>query len=404
MRCVRKITEELWWVGVDDRRTTLFENIHPIPNGVSYNSYLLLDEKTVLFDCVDWSAAPQLVENVEALLAGRELDYIVLHHLEPDHGAGLWAVLQKWPHARIISSLAAQRFMDQFGFAPIPGERIAAKEGERFSFGKHAITFYAAPMVHWPDVMVSFEETDGILFSADAFGAFGALNGKLFNDEMDFPGQWLPEARRYYTNIVGKYGPQVQALLAKAASLGDKLKMICPLHGPVWRSDLAWFIGKYDKWSRYASEDREVLLVYGSMYGGTEQAAQALAIALTERGVGVSMYDVSTAPVSRLIAESFRCSHILLSSVTYNMDFYPPMRDYLEDMKALGLKSRTFAIMENGTWNPAAGKLIGRFVTEELETCSLLEPKVTMRSTLKGDQAGELEALAEVISCSVKEI
>lgn len=403
MRCVRKITEELWWVGADDRRTALFENVHPIPQGVSYNSYLLLDEKTVLFDCVDWSAAPQLVENVESLLCGRELDYIVLHHLEPDHGAGLWAVLQKWPHARIISSLAAQRFMDQFGFAPISGERLVAKEGERFSFGKHAITFYAAPMVHWPDVMVSFEETDGILFSADAFGTFGALNGKLFNDEMDFPGKWLDEARRYYTNIVGKYGPQVQALLGKAAALGAKLKIICPLHGPVWRSDLSWFIGKYDKWSRYEPEDRGVLLVYGSMYGGTEQAAQAIAIALTERGVDVSMYDVSTTPVSRLVAESFRRSHILLASVTYNMDFYPPMRDYLEDIKALGLRERTFAILENGTWNPAAGKLMGQFVTEELTGCALLEPKVTIRSTLKGDQAGELEALAEAVARSVRE-
>ncbi len=402
MQCVRRVAEDLWWVGADDRHTSLFENIHPIPQGVSYNSYLLLDEKTVLFDCVDWSAAPQLVENVESLLAGRELDYIVLHHLEPDHGAGLWAVLQKWPHARILSSLAAQRFMDQFGFAPIPGERIVAKEGERVSFGKHALTFYAAPMVHWPDVMVSFEEREGILFTADAFGTFGCLNGKLFNDEMDFPGKWLEEARRYYTNIVGKYGPQVQALLGKAAALGDKVKMLCPLHGPVWRKDLPWFMDKYDKWSRYEPEDREVLLVYGSMYGGTEQAAQAMAIALTERGVGVSMYDVSTTHVSRLIAESFRCSHILLASVTYNMDFYPPMRDYLEDMKALALKGRTFALMENGTWNPAAGKLIGQFVTQELESCALLEPKVTIKSTLPASQAEELEALADAIAQSVK--
>ena len=235
---VRKVTEELWWVGANDRHTTLFENIHPIPNGVSYNSYLLLDEKTVLFDCVDWSAAPQLVENVEHLLQGRKLDYIVLHHLEPDHGAGLWAVLQKWPEATVVSSLAAQKFMDQFGFAPVKGERMVAKEGETLSFGGHSITFYAAPMVHWPDVMVSYEEKEGILFSADAFGTFGALNGKLFNDELDFPHEWLPEARRYYTNIVGKYGPQVQALLAKAAALGEKLNMICPLHGPVWRSEL----------------------------------------------------------------------------------------------------------------------------------------------------------------------
>ena len=396
---VRKVTEELWWVGANDRHTTLFENIHPIPNGVSYNSYLLLDEKTVLFDCVDWSAAPQLVENVEHLLQGRKLDYIVLHHLEPDHGAGLWAVLQKWPEATVVSSLAAQKFMDQFGFAPVKGERMVAKEGETLSFGGHSITFYAAPMVHWPDVVVSYEEKEGILFSADAFGTFGALNGKLFNDEVDFAHDWLPDARRYYTNIVGKYGPKVQALLAKAAGLD--IKMICPLHGPVWRSDIGWFVDKYDKWSRYEPEDKGVLVVYGSMYGGTEQAAEVLCAALTQRGVANTLYDVSTTHVSQLIAESFRFSHIVIASVTYNMDFYPPVRDYLEDMKALNLKGRTFALMENGTWAPNAGKLMGEFVAGELGG-TVLEPKVTMRSTLAGSQAGELEALADAIAASVK--
>lgn len=402
MHCVRKVTNDLWWVGANDRRTALFENIHPIPGGVSYNSYLLLDEQTVLFDCVDWSAAPRLVENVEYLLNGRELDYIVLHHLEPDHGAGLWAVLQKWPGAKLISSLAAQRFMDQFGFAPVPAERITAKEGERFSFGKHAITFYAAPMVHWPDVMVSFEETEGILFSADAFGAFGSLDGALFQDEVNFQQAWLNNARRYYTNIVGKYGPQVQALLAKAAALGDKLKMICPLHGPVWRSDLNWFLEKYDRWSRYEPETRGVLILYGSMYGGTEEAAEALAATLIERGIPVKLRDVSSTHVSHLVSQSFQMSHIVLASVTYNMDFFPPVRDYLEDIKALGLKNRTFAVMENGTWSPAAGKLIRDFVTNELENCTVLEPTLTMRSTLKADQAGELEALANAIAQSVK--
>ncbi len=400
MYCVRKVTEDLWWVGANDRRTSLFENIHPIPEGVSYNSYLLLDEKTVLFDCVDWSAAPQLVENVEHLLNGRELDYIVLHHLEPDHGAGLWAVMEKWPNATIVSGLAAQRFMDQFGFAPVKGERVVAKEGEILSFGKHSLTFYAAPMVHWPDVMVSYLEPEGALFSADAFGTFGALNGRLFNDEVDFPHDWLSEARRYYTNIVGKYGPQVQALLAKAAGLD--IKLLCPLHGPVWRSDIGWFVEKYDKWSRYEPEDKEVLVIYGSMYGGTEQAAEALCTALTERGVETALYDVSAVHVTRLVAESFRCSHIVLASVTYNMDFYPPMRDYLEDMKALGLKGRTFALMENGTWGAGVGKRMAGFVTGELEECTLLEPALTMKSTLKGSQAEEMEALAEAIAVSVK--
>ena len=400
MHSVREVTENLWWVGSNDRRTPLFENIHPIPEGVSYNSYLLLDEKTVLFDCVDWSAAPQLVENVEHLLNGRELDYIVLHHLEPDHGAGLWAILRKWPGATVVSSLAAQRFMDQFGFAPLPTQRLMAKEGERLSFGKHSLTFYAAPMVHWPDVMVSFLEPEGAFFSADAFGTFGALNGRLFADELDFPHRWLPEARRYYANIVGKYGPQVQALLVKAKGLD--INLLCPLHGPVWRRDIGWFVEKYDLWSRYEPEDKEVLVVYGSMYGGTEQAAEALCTALTERGVETDLYDVSAAHVTRLVAESFRCSHIVLASVTYNMDFYPPMRDYLEDIKALGLKGRTFALLENGTWAPNAGKLMGEFVAGELEGCTLLAPKVTVRSALRGEQAAELEALAEAIEKSVK--
>ncbi len=399
MHCVRKVTDDLWWVGADDRRTALFENIHPIPEGVSYNSYLLLDEKTVLFDCVDWSAAPRLVENVEYLLNGRGLDYIVLHHLEPDHGAGLWAVLQKWPEAKLVSSLAAQRFLDQFGFAPVKGECIVAKEGERLSFGRHAVTFYAAPMVHWPDVMVSYEETDKVLFTADAFGTFGALNGRLFNDETDFEHTRLAGARRYYTNIVGKYGPQVQALLAKARGLD--IRMLCPLHGPVWRSDLDWFMGKYDLWSRYEPEEKGALVVYGSMYGGTELAAEALCAALTERGVETALYDVSSTHVSRLIAESFRYSHIVLASVTYNMDFYPPVRDYLEDMKALGLRGRIFALLENGTWAPNSGKLMGEFVTGELGG-TLLEAKVTMKSTLKADQAGELEALADAVAVSVK--
>ena len=399
MRCVRKVTGDLYWVGANDRHTPLFENIHPIPRGVSYNSYLLLDEKTVLFDCVDWSAAPQLVENVESLLQGRDLDYIVLHHLEPDHGAGLWAVAQRWPEAKIVAGLAALRFMDQFGFAPIPGERITAKEGDRLSFGKHAVTFYAAPMVHWPDVMVSFEETEGILFSADAFGTFGALNGALFNDEVDFEGVWLDDARRYYTNIVGKYGPQVQAVLTKAAGLD--IRMLCPLHGPVWRSDIGWFVGKYDKWSRYEPEDREVLLVYGSMYGGTEQAAEVLCAALTQRGVANTLYDVSTTHVSQLIAESFRFSHIVIASVTYNMDFFPPIRDLLEDMKALNLQKRTVAIMGSGSWAPRSGALMKEEI-ESLKNMTVLDEEMTVTSSLKADNESEIDALADAIAASIK--
>lgn len=401
MHCVRKVTDDLWWVGANDRRTALFENIHPIPRGVSYNAYLLLDEQTVLFDTVDWSAAPQLIENVEHLLGDRSLDYVVCHHLEPDHGAGLWAVLRRWPEAKLVAGNTAFTFMDQFGAAPKSGERIVVKEGDSLSFGKHALTFYTAPMVHWPDVMISLDETGGCLFTADAFGSFIALNGRLFNDEVDYDRDWIDEARRYYTNIVGKYGAQTQAMLKKAVGILDKVNFICPLHGLVWRNDFDYLIGKHDKWSKYEPEEKGVLIVYGSMYGGTEHAAEALAVALTERGVRTALYDVSTTHVSDLIAESFKYSHIALASATYNMGIYPPVKDYLEDMKALSLRGRTFALIENGTWASASGKLMARFVTEELKDCAVLEPKVTLKSALKAEQAGQIDALTEALVQSV---
>lgn len=404
MHCVRKITEDLYWVGGNDRRLSRFENIHPLPGGVSYNAYLLLDEETVLFDAVDWAASRQLVENVEHLLAGRNLNYVVLDHLEPDHGAGLQAVIARWPGVKLIAGAVAFRFLDQFGFAGTQTERITVSEGDSRSFGRHTLSFYSAPMVHWPEVMVAFDETSGALFSADAFGTFGALNGRLFNDEVHFERDWLDEARRYYANIVGKYGVPTQALLTKITTLGDKLKFICPLHGPVWRTNLNYFLDKYDKWSRYAPEEKGVVIVYGSMYGGTEQAAEALAAALTERGVGeVSLFDVSGTHVSYLISEVFRLSHVVLASVTYNMGIYPPMLNFLEDMKALNVQNRTFAILENGTWAPKSGELMGKFVTGTLSSCTLLESRLSLKSTLPDARAGELEALADAVAASVKE-
>lgn len=399
MHNVRQVAPDLWWVGANDRRTTLFENIHPIPRGVSYNSYLLLDEKTVLFDCVDWSAAPQLVENVEHLLNGRGLDYIVLHHLEPDHGAGLWAVAQRWPEAKIVAGLAALRFMDQFGFAPIPGERITAKEGDRLSFGKHAVTFYAAPMVHWPDVMVSYEETEGILFSADAFGTFGALNGALFNDEVDFEGVWLDDARRYYTNIVGKYGMQVQSLLKKAAGL--EIAMVCPLHGPIWRENIDWFVEKYQTWSAYTPEDRAVAIFTGSVYGNTDNAADILAVRLAEKGVrNIVQYDVSHTHVSQLVAECFRCSHLVFAAATYNNGIFTPMENLLLDLKAHNLQGRTAAVVENGSWGPQAGKLM-REILSGMKNMTVLESGVTVKSSVQAPQREALLALADAIAAEL---
>lgn len=295
MHCVRNVTEDLYWVGANDHRLALFENIHPIPRGVSYNAYLLLDEQTVLFDTIDWSECRQLLENVQFLLNGRDLDVLVINHMEPDHGASIEEILLRWPKVKIISTPKSFMLMRQFGFHVDGHELLEVQEGDQVTFGKHTVTFINAPMVHWPEAMVTFDLTNGALFSADAFGSFIALDGKLFNDEVQFDRDWIDEARRYYTNIVGKYGPHVQKLLGKAAGILDQIKYICPLHGPVWRSDFGYLIDKYQHWSSYEPEDKAVMIAYASMYGNTEAAAQALAAKLAERGVtNTVLYDVPT--------------------------------------------------------------------------------------------------------------
>ena len=402
MYCVRNVTEDLYWVGANDHRLHLFENIHPIPRGVSYNAYLLLDESTVLFDTVDWSACRQLRENVEHLLDGRPLDYLLINHMEPDHGASIEEILLRWPKVKVISTEKAFMLMRQFGFRIDDHELIEVKEGDTQCFGKHTVTFVAAPMVHWPEAMVTFDLTNGVLFSADAFGSFGALDGKLFNDEVDFDRDWLDDARRYFTNIVGKYGPHVQLLLKKAGGILDKIKVVCPLHGPVWRSNLAYLIDKYDHWSRYAPEEQGVLIAYASMYGNTEDAAQALAARLCDKGLTkVALYDVSNTHVSTLISEAFKYSHIVLASVTYNLGIYPVMHNFLIDMKALNLQNRTFALIENGSWACKSGDLMQKFIDEEMKNMTVLNERLSMASSLHADKAVELETLANALLESV---
>lgn len=392
MHCVRKVTEDLYWVGGNDHRLALFENIHPIPRGVSYNSYLLLDEKTVLFDTVDWSIGRQFLENLEYVLDGRALDYMVINHMEPDHGASIEEVLLRHPEVQIISTEKAFMLMRQFGF-DVDGHMIEVEEGDVQSFGKHEVTFVSAPMVHWPEAMVSFDLTDGTLFAADAFGSFGALDGKLFNDEVNFDRDWIDDARRYYTNIVGKYGPHVQSLLKKAGTID--IKTICPLHGPVWRTDLGYFLDKYDKWSRYEPEEKGVMIVYASMYGNTEAAAQNLAAKLCEKGMtNVVMYDVSNTHVSQLISETFRLSHIVLASVTYNLGIYPLMHNYLMDMKALNLQKRTFAIIENGSWACKSGSLMREFI-DGMREMDILDEQVTLMSSMTEDNGSDMDTLAD---------
>ncbi|MCC8061561.1 MAG: FprA family A-type flavoprotein [Clostridiales bacterium] len=404
MYCVREVTNDLYWVGANDHRLTLFENIHPIPRGVSYNAYLLLDEHTVLFDTVDWSACRQLLENLDHLLAGRPLDYLVINHMEPDHGASIEEILLRYPDVKVISTEKSFMLMRQFHFQVDTHELITVKEGDTYTFGSHTVTFVGAPMVHWPEAMVTFDVTNGVLFSADAFGSFIALDGKLFADEVNFDRDWIDEARRYLTNIVGKYGPHIQLLLKKAGGILDQIKYICPLHGPVWRKDLMYFIEKYDKWSRYEPEEKGIMIVYASMYGNTEAAAQALAAKLCEKGCpNVAVYDVSNTHVSYLVSEAFKYSHIVLASVTYNLGIYPVMHNFLMDLKALNLQNRTFAIIENGSWACKSGDLMQKFVDEELKNMTVLNERVSMASALGADKAAELDALANALVESVAE-
>lgn len=400
MECVRKVCEDLYFVGGSDHRLALFENIHPIPRGVSYNAYVLLDEKTVLFDTVDWSIGRLFLENVAAVLAGRDLDYLIINHMEPDHCASIEEIVLRYPHVKIISTEKGFLLMRQFGF-DVDGREDEVKEGDTRCFGKHTITFVEAPMVHWPEAMVSFDVTNGVLFSADAFGSFGALDGKLFNDEVNFDRDWIDDARRYYTNIVGKYGPHVQALLKKASTLD--INMICPLHGPVWRTDLGYLLDKYQHWSTYEPEETGVVIAYASMYGNTENAVSVLASKLVEKGLhNVVMYDVSNTHVSQLISETFKYSHLVLASVTYNLGIYPVMHNFLMDMKALNLQKRTVGIIENGSWAPKSGSLM-KACLDEMKQMSILNEELSFVSSLNKANLKELDALADGILDSMKE-
>lgn len=394
MQSTRKVTEDIVWVGCNDRRLALFENLFPIPRGVSYNSYLIMDEKITLMDTVDASATSQFMENLDYVLGGRAIDYLVVQHMEPDHCANIEELMKKFPDMQVVGNTKTVQMIHQFFDVESEGRAMLVKEGDTLSTGAHTLKFVMAPMVHWPEVMVSYDEKDKVLFSADAFGTFGALDGNIFNDEIDFEKDWLADARRYYSNIVGKYGVQVQNLLKKAAELD--IRMICPLHGPVWRDNLEYFIGKYDKWSRYEPEENAVAIVYGSIYGHTEAAVNALACRLADTGVkGIKVYDVSTTHVSDLIAEIFRCSHIVLACATYNGGIYPPMENLLSDMKALSVQKRTVALMDNGTWAPAAGRQIAERLGE-MKDMNVLE-RLSIKSVLKEERADELDAFARSI-------
>jgi len=399
----RKITDDIWFLGSSDRRIAKFENCFPVPEGVSYNSYLVVDEKTVLIDTVDKAVSGVFFENLAHALGGRKLDYLIVNHMEPDHAATLAETVLRHPGVTVVGNAKTFAMIRQFFELNLQGKIQQVKEGDVLSTGKHSFRFVMAPMVHWPEVMVTYDETERVLFSADAFGSFGALNGNLYSDQMNFEAGELAEMRRYYANIVGKYGTQVQTLLNKAAGL--EIDYICPLHGPVWRAPkkIEWLIGKYSKWATFRPEDHDVVIFYSSVYGGTENAAEVLANMLGDLKVkNIRMYDVSVTDVSYLVAEAWRASHLVFAATTYNNDLFPAMEFFLNDLKAHNLQNRTVAVMENGSWAPVSGKKMLE-IFGSMKNITILGKTISMKSTVKEAQREQIAELAAEIAASLEE-
>ena len=394
MYCTRNVTDDLSWVGGNDRRLALFEGVYQIPNGVSYNSYLLLDEKTALFDTVDTAVSRVFFENIDHVLAGRALDYLIIQHMEPDHAGTIGELLLRRPETTVVTNNKVLTQLKNYFPGTDFSRTLVVDETTEFSTGKHRFRFVMAPMVHWPEVMVTYDETAKILFTADAFGTFGALNGALFADEVDFFRDHLDEARRYYTNIVGKYGPQVQSLLKKAGGLD--IQMLCPLHGFVWRQDLGSIFEKYEHWSSYTPEEPGVVIAYASVYGNTANAADVLACRLRDKGVNTTVYDVSVTPAADIVAACFRYSHLVFASPTYNGKCFVKMEDLLHDLVNHNLQKRTVALMESGSWAPMSKKSMADILAP-CKDLTVLEEGMSILCAPKDTQTADLDTLAEAI-------
>lgn len=392
---IKSVSQDTYYVGGSERRIALFENIYPLNDGVSYNSYVIMDEKTCLLDTVDPSISEIFFEKLEDTLKGRDLDYLVIHHMEPDHSSEITRVLEKYKNVTVVTSTKAYEMYQNFTHKNID-KLILVKEGDTLSLGKHVLTFVNAPMVHWPEVIVSYDSYSKTLFSADAFGTFNALNGNLFSDEYDFYYKDLDEARRYYTNIVGKYGLQVQMLLKKASTLD--IKTICPLHGPIHRKDLSKIISLYDKWSRYEEELDSTLIVYGSIYGNSEKVANLIADSLSELGEhNIKIYDASKTDKSILVSETFKYKKLVVVSSTYNMGIFTPIEEYLLDLKYHNVQNKTVAIVGNGSWAPASFELM-KNIFKEMKNINLLEDvSFLIKSSIKDSELDKVEALTKAL-------
>jgi len=400
MYCVQEVSPQIFWVGGSDRRLERFENMFPLPNGISYNSYLILDKKTALLDTADSSISSLYLENVEHVLNGRTLDYLVINHMEPDHCANIQDIVFRYPNVKIVGNSKTFQFIEQLFNFDKKNDYYEVKEQDEICLGEHTLKFYFAPMVHWPEVMFTYETKKKILFSADAFGTFGALNGNIFSDEIDFESVYLSEARRYYTNIVGKYGPQVQNILKKLSD--TDINMICSLHGPIWRKNLNYILDKYNKWSNYEPEKQGVILVYASMYGHTENAVSIIANKLSERGVkDMRIYDVSKTHPSYIIADAWKYSNIVFGSPTYNMGLYYGMEFLIREMARLNFQKRKVSLIGNGTWANRAVKIMKELL-EGMKNMDIVGTPLEIKSSMKKEQEGEFDKLAESICNSMK--
>lgn len=396
MHNIYEILPKIFWVGGNDRRLERFENMFPLPNGVTYNSYLILDEKTVLMDTVDASISAQYLENVSYTLNGRSLDYLVINHMEPDHCANIEEIVRRYPDVKVVGNQKTFQFFKQYYSLDMSSNYFEVKDGQEIILGDHTLRFYMAPMVHWPEVMFSYETSKGVLFSADAFGSFGANAGNLFTDEVEFDSRFLDEARRYYFNIVGRYGMQVQAVMKKLA--GVKINTICSLHGLIWRNaDVPFILNKYDQWIQYLPEKKGVVLAYASMYGNTENAMSALATKLAKLGIkDMRMYDVSKTHPSYIISDIFKYSNVVLASASYNAHLYFGMDSLLRELSVLGLKNRKITLLGNHTWATSAIKGMTE-ILNDMKGNEILGTPLDIKSTLKSDQEPLLDELAEAI-------
>lgn len=379
-----EITNNIKYVGVNDHQVDLFEGQYQVPNGMAYNSYIILDEKIAVMDTVDGAFAEEWLQNVEQVLAGRKPDYLVIQHMEPDHSASIPAFLQRYPETVVVSTAMGFKYMEQF-FPEIEiaaEKRIIAANSGTLELGSHTLHFVYAPMVHWPEVMMTYEASEKILFAADGFGKFGAL---------DVEEDWVDEARRYYIGIVGKYGAQVQAVLKKASTLD--IQTICSLHGPVLKDNLGFYLEKYDKWSSYQPEESGVVIAYASVYGNTKKAAQYLADKLSESGQKTVLYDLARCDKAAAIADAFRYDKLVLAGITYNGDLFPCMRAYIEGLTERSYQNRRVAVIENGTWAPMAAKLI-RGMFEKSKDIAFTDTNITIKSAMNAQNRAELDKLA----------